>query len=499
VLDEPRMTRQAARDARLARRAAAADRRTRQRKIKIFSATAIAAGVALVGLPLAVAAPSETDESAATAAPTKLAPTLAATIDVARDLTRPMTPAPADDVPEKADAAAGADSETDAAAQEVAPSAKALRKVAAQLPVLTEGDSGKVVATLQRALQIKPASGYFGSQTKKAVKKFQGSVGLPKTATVATWTWASLGDEVVAKAEKSSAKSGGYTAGEPATATRSAARPSAAVAQVSVGEPPVLEQTDQGEAVAVVQRALDVTPAEGYFGPVTTAAVKKFQGSVGLPTTGVIAEWTWKSLGANTSAAAAKAHATYGTKFGPGAPAGNSNGSGGSGSSGSGSGGSGSSGSGSGGSGSSGSGSSGGSSGSGTVSVAGRFCPSDNFSYGDGMGAPRGGGRAHAGLDLMGSRGTPIYAIDSGTVTRSGYQSNGALVLDITGSRGMMFYGHFSSINFSQGQSVKAGQVIGFMGDTGSPGAVHLHLEVRPSGWSGSAVDPVPLIRALCG
>ena len=46
---------------------------------------------------------------------------------------------------------------------------------------------------------------------------------------------------------------------------------------------------------------------------------------------------------------------------------------------------------------------------------------------------------------------------------------------------------------------VKAGQVIGFMGDTGSPGAVHLHLEVRPSGWSGSAVDPVPLIRALCG
>ena len=499
MLDEPRMTRQAARDARLARRAAAADRRTRQRKIKIFSATAIAAGVALVGLPLAVAAPSETDESAATAAPSNaapsnLAPTLAATIDVARDLTRPMTPPAADDGPEKANAAAGADSETDAATQEVVPSAKALRKVAAQLPVLTEGDSGKVVATLQRALQIKPASGYFGSQTKKAVKKFQASVGLPKTATVATWTWASLGDEVVAKAGKSSAKSGGYAAGEPATATRSAARPSAAVAQVSVGEPPVLEQTDQGEAVAVVQRALDVSPAEGYFGPVTTAAVKKFQGSVGLPTTGVIAEWTWKSLGANTSGAAAKAHATYGTKFGPGAPAGNSNGSG---SSGSGSSGSSSSGSGSSGSGSS--GSSGGSSGSGTVNVAGRFCPSDNFSYGDGMGAPRGGGRAHAGLDLMGSRGTPIYAIDSGTVTRSGYQSNGALVLDITGSRGMMFYGHFSSINFSQGQSVKAGQVIGFMGDTGSPGAVHLHLEVRPSGWSGSAVDPVPLIRALCG
>ncbi len=70
----------------------------------------------------------------------------------------------------------------------------------------------------------------------------------------------------------------------------------------------------------------------------------------------------------------------------------------------------------------------------------------------------------------MGSRGTPIYAIDGGTVTRSGYQSNGSLILDITGSNGMFFYGHFDSILFSVGQRVKAGQVIGYMGDTGSSG-----------------------------
>ena len=129
----------------------------------------------------------------------------------------------------------------------------------------------------------------------------------------------------------------------------------------------------------------------------------------------------------------------------------------------------------------------------------GLFCPVKDFYYGDGLGAPRPGGRTHAGLDLMGSRGEPIYAIDSGTVTRSGYQSNGALILDITGSRGMYFYGHFDKILVGYGASIKAGQLIGYMGDTGSPGAVHLHLEERPNGWSGGYEDPVPLIKSLCG
>ena len=122
-----------------------------------------------------------------------------------------------------------------------------------------------------------------------------------------------------------------------------------------------------------------------------------------------------------------------------------------------------------------------------------------NFYYGDGLGAPRPGGRTHAGLDLMGDRGEPIYAIDSGTVTRSGYQSNGSLILDITGPRGMYFYGHFDKILFGYDDKVQAGDLIGYMGDTGSPGAVHLHLEVRPNGWSGGYEDPVPLIKSLCG
>ena len=103
------------------------------------------------------------------------------------------------------------------------------------------------------------------------------------------------------------------------------------------------------------------------------------------------------------------------------------------------------------------------------------------------------------GFDLLGTRGTPIYAVDAGRVTRSGFQGNGSLILDITDKRGSMwFYGHFDEIFFRVGDRVKAGQLIGKMGDTGSPGAVHLHIELRPRGWSGGAQDAEPIIRKLC-
>jgi murein DD-endopeptidase MepM/ murein hydrolase activator NlpD len=62
----------------------------------------------------------------------------------------------------------------------------------------------------------------------------------------------------------------------------------------------------------------------------------------------------------------------------------------------------------------------------------------------------------------------------------------------------MWFYGHFDKIYVGEGDAVKAGQLIGTMGDTGSSGAVHLHIELRPRGWSGGAQDAEPIIRRLC-
>jgi murein DD-endopeptidase MepM/ murein hydrolase activator NlpD len=48
------------------------------------------------------------------------------------------------------------------------------------------------------------------------------------------------------------------------------------------------------------------------------------------------------------------------------------------------------------------------------------------------------------------------------------------------------------------GQKVRAGQVIATMGDSGSPGAVHLHFEYWKSGRESAAVNPASLLRTIC-
>lgn len=414
-------------------------------------------------------APAVSDEPPATAlqASDVLAPNSASEADA---------PTPPQTRQSARKASAAADTSTDAAALP-----------AASLPVISEGDYGTVIEVAQRALEVEP-TGYFGPKTKAAVAEYQQELGLPTTGQIATFTWSALGAATVESALAVSDTPDGFVDGEPAEIQETPA-PRTANRSARAGDVPVLEETDSGESVAVVQRSLGVKPATGYFGPLTAKAVRQFQSDNGIPTTGVIATYTWGALGREIAGRAAQAHATYGTVFGPGVSTGNSGGN------------SGNSGGGNSGGGNSGGGNSGGGNSGGSTSQGrdGLFCPVRDFYYGDGLGAPRPGGRTHAGLDLMGSRGEPIYAIDSGTVTRSGYQSNGSLILDITGSRGMYFYGHFDKILVGYGASIKAGQLIGYMGDTGSPGAVHLHLEVRPNGWSGGFNDPVPLIRSLCG
>ena len=100
----------------------------------------------------------------------------------------------------------------------------------------------------------------------------------------------------------------------------------------------------------------------------------------------------------------------------------------------------------------------------------------------------------------MGRKGMPILAVESGYVMRQGRQGNGALTITIQGVSGSkFFYGHMEKNLVKAGQHVKRGQLIGLMGDTGSPGAVHLHFEFWKSGGESAAVDPAPLLHALCG
>ena len=116
--------------------------------------------------------------------------------------------------------------------------------------------------------------------------------------------------------------------------------------------------------------------------------------------------------------------------------------------------------------------------------------------YADTWGASRSGGRRrHQGTDIMAKRGTPVVAVVSGSV-RASYNSLGGRCLYVTGSGWMFYYAHLDRQIVRSGR-VKAGQVIGTVGNTGnaSGGAPHLHFQMHPGG--GSPVNPYPYLRAM--
>lgn len=85
-----------------------------------------------------------------------------------------------------------------------------------------------------------------------------------------------------------------------------------------------------------------------------------------------------------------------------------------------------------------------------------------------------------AAVDILNSEGTPIYAAASGTVTLSSwYGGYGKCVIIDHGNGYSTLYGHFSTLDVSEGQTVTQGQRIGGMGSTGSSTANHVHFEVR--------------------
>jgi len=85
-----------------------------------------------------------------------------------------------------------------------------------------------------------------------------------------------------------------------------------------------------------------------------------------------------------------------------------------------------------------------------------------------------------AAIDILNSEGTSIYAAASGTVTLSSwYGGYGKCVIIDHGNGYSTLYGHFSSVDVSEGQTVTQGQRIGGMGSTGSSTANHVHFEVR--------------------
>ncbi|MES2987238.1 MAG: M23 family metallopeptidase [Pseudomonadota bacterium] len=99
----------------------------------------------------------------------------------------------------------------------------------------------------------------------------------------------------------------------------------------------------------------------------------------------------------------------------------------------------------------------------------------------------------HAGVDIPGAIGTPIYATADGVISHAGRQGGYGNLVQINHGRGIETrYGHLSKIIVSDNTRVKRGQLIGLMGSTGRSTGSHLHYEVRVDG---KAVNPIPFLQ----
>ena len=98
--------------------------------------------------------------------------------------------------------------------------------------------------------------------------------------------------------------------------------------------------------------------------------------------------------------------------------------------------------------------------------------------------------KMHAGIDFTAPQGTPIYATADGRVTTSGNTGNGYgnHVIVNHGYGYETLYGHMVRVKARNGQSVKRGEVIGWVGSTGKSTGPHLHYEVHKNG---GKIDPV--------
>ena len=115
-------------------------------------------------------------------------------------------------------------------------------------------------------------------------------------------------------------------------------------------------------------------------------------------------------------------------------------------------------------------------------------------SWGD---ARDGGQRAHEGIDLFAPRNTPVRSTTEGVIEFKGMRGLGGRVVTVTGPGGYRhYYAHLEGWAGQEvGDWVEAGEVIGFVGNSGnaSGGSPHLHYGIYAP--SGGAINPFPLLR----
>lgn len=133
-------------------------------------------------------------------------------------------------------------------------------------------------------------------------------------------------------------------------------------------------------------------------------------------------------------------------------------------------------------------------------------------SYTDTFGAPRAGGRTHQGQDIMAVRLTEAIAAVDGTISWLKYEPAGNYLILTDDAGWDYYYIHLNNDSFGtddglapyelafadgirRGQRVKAGEVIGFVGDSGNAEATapHLHFEMRRP--DGTPINPYPALQ----
>lgn len=404
------------------------------------------------------------------------------------------------------------------------------------------GDRNESVATLQRALLSAGvtvrggADGVFGRATETAISAFQTTKGLSVTGRVDIRTAIALG--IAPQADSTSATQNSATQN---SATQNASTPDVVDPQVTPDVPSVSGSTvslprrgQTGEQVAVLQRALIAAGvnvrggADGLFGSATETALKIYQRAVRRPATGALDDITAQLLGLLPApivprrgdrgetvtaiqlaliergvtvrggadgvfgAATEKAIATFQAAHGLTASgrldlvsffvlttsdasgtshSGNNDNSNDT------------------------------SSTSNSPITATIFPVQGPCWFTDTWLAPRSGGRRHQGVDIIAPSGKAVYAVADGTITRVFLDRPGSLggnALRLTAADGTYFhYAHFSAFadGIELGSDVVAGQIIGFIGSTGSSSTPHLHFEYHPFG--GAAVNPFPVVKKI--
>jgi len=101
--------------------------------------------------------------------------------------------------------------------------------------------------------------------------------------------------------------------------------------------------------------------------------------------------------------------------------------------------------------------------------------------------------RFHAGMDISGNTGDPVYAAADGTVTETGRDSSHGNNIYVSHGNGIKtHYSHLSKILVKSGTTVHKGDIIGLMGSTGRSTGPHLHYEIYVNG---EHVDPKPYLK----